>query len=583
MDESDFSDGNEEGDEGKGDALDPNNPDHFFPIMEKQFNTTLAAIEQNPEASQFADDYNKLFESFYQTYTKKEELEDKTIEMSQEIDEKSNSVAILTKIAEEDAKTIEELKNQVNEAWKLADGAHAREQVAQEIIDNLRRQVENLNAEIEFKNKMNQDTEEVGELSKHKDGLERERDRLINEVTQLNTKLQNALGYQEELERKNSQADMRINEICGQLEDQSGEINRQKRAREKVENDITELKYKLEEKEAQANDLNSLITQHLKLIQRLEQDIKDVKASHDRIAKEHEATSVKYAKLQDNYNNSLFETDKIKRSLQEKLLDIKGFNEDASRFRNEISKLIKVRDLLEKRILAATQEKDEVTSDRNNLRQRICVFEREIDEFKKYLDDDKRNIDVLIKEKDVMNKTFLRQQAVQKDQAKLIQIQAQTKKKLELELDSFFIESGKQKKTISQLERDRDRLAEEQLDLTPTIADNKNDMTRNQLQQERTSSQRKGYVSIVLVSTWFLNAQGIGVGFVQENIILFYMKTRLHIFHKNKGSMKKDLISISLILKCKDLLTLKLKDHISKGLFSLNILLLHKNLLKFKH
>ncbi|KAG5899291.1 hypothetical protein JTB14_012290 [Gonioctena quinquepunctata] len=297
MDESDFSDGNEEGDEGKGDALDPNNPDHFFPIMEKQFNTTLAAIEQNPEASQFADDYNKLFESFYQTYTKKEELEDKTIEMSQEIDEKSNSVAILTKIAEEDAKTIEELKNQVNEAWKLADGAHAREQVAQEIIDNLRRQVENLNAEIEFKNKMNQDTEEVGELSKHKDGLERERDRLINEVTQLNTKLQNALGYQEELERKNSQADMRINEICGQLEDQSGEINRQKRAREKVENDITELKYKLEEKEAQANDLNSLITQHLKLIQRLEQDIKDVKASHDRIAKEHEATSVKYAKL----------------------------------------------------------------------------------------------------------------------------------------------------------------------------------------------------------------------------------------------------------------------------------------------
>ncbi|KAG5862424.1 hypothetical protein JTB14_022976 [Gonioctena quinquepunctata] len=41
--------------------------------------------------------------------------------------------------------------------------------------------------------------------------------------------------------------------------------------------------------------------------------------------------------------------------------------------------------------------------------------------------------------------------------------------------------------------------------------------------------------------------------------------------------MKKDLI-ISLILKCKELLTLKLKDHISKGLFSLNILLLHKNL-----
>lgn len=55
-------------------------------------------------------------------------------------------------------------------------------------------------------------------MSKHKDGLERERDRLINEVTQLTTKLTNALGYQEELERKNSEADLKINEIAGQLE-----------------------------------------------------------------------------------------------------------------------------------------------------------------------------------------------------------------------------------------------------------------------------------------------------------------------------------------------------------------------------
>lgn len=55
-------------------------------------------------------------------------------------------------------------------------------------------------------------------MSKHKDGLERERDKLLNEVTQLATKLNNAMGYQEELEKKNSEADLKINEIAGQLE-----------------------------------------------------------------------------------------------------------------------------------------------------------------------------------------------------------------------------------------------------------------------------------------------------------------------------------------------------------------------------
>lgn len=65
------------------------------------------------------------------------------------------------KLANEDKKTIDNLKDQIQHAWRLADEAHAREQLAQEIIDNLRRQVENLNKEIEFNRKMlSQDTEE---------------------------------------------------------------------------------------------------------------------------------------------------------------------------------------------------------------------------------------------------------------------------------------------------------------------------------------------------------------------------------------------------------------------------------------
>lgn len=146
------------------------------------------------------------------------------------------------------------------------------------------------------------------------------------------------------------------------------------------------------------------------------------------------------------------------------------------RVKNDVSKIMKMRDLLEKKILALTQEKDEVINDRMSLRHRIAQFERQIDEFKKYMDEDKRAMEGLVKEKDVLNKTLQRQQALQKDTAKLIHIQEQTRKKLELELDTFFIESGKQKKNINQLERERDRLAEEQIELTQTIQDNMEDI-----------------------------------------------------------------------------------------------------------
>lgn len=135
-----------------------------------------------------------------------------------------------------------------------------------------------------------------------------------------------------------------------------------------------------------------------------------------------------------------------------------------------------MRDGLEKKILGLTQERDELVNDRLGLRHRIYQFEKQIEEFKKYMDEDKRAMEGMVKEKDGLNKTLQRQQALQKDTAKLIHIQEQTRKKLELELDTFFIESGKQKKLINQLERERDRLAEEQIELTQTIQDNMEDI-----------------------------------------------------------------------------------------------------------
>uniref|UniRef100_A0A6P7F183 Cilia- and flagella-associated protein 58-like n=1 Tax=Diabrotica virgifera virgifera TaxID=50390 RepID=A0A6P7F183_DIAVI len=482
MEDSDF-----EGDEfhseeeRPAEVLDPENPEHFFPIVERDFNKTIANLEQNPEALPFTEDFNKLFEAFFQTYSRQKELETLAEDMTSDLTDKAHKIELSLKLADEDQRTIIELRRQIENAWKLADAAHAREQLAHEIIDNLRRQVENLNAEIEFKNKMNQDTDETGELSKHKDGLERERDRLVNEVTQLTTKLQNAVTYQEELEKKNSEADMKINEIAGQLEDQTQETNRQKRFKEKLEGDIQDVKFKLDEKDIHIHELNETIKDLGKQIAVLHKDIKDWRYAHDKLSKELEATLMKLAKLTDEHNTSLFEVDAVKKALHEKSIDMKVLQDESTRYKNDLSKAQKARDLLEKRVLTIIKERDETTIDRNNLRQRIGIFEKEIEDFKKYIDEDKRTIETLGKEKDVLNKTIQRQQVVQKDHQKLIHIQEQSKKKLELELDLFFIESGKHKKLITQLERERDRLAEEQLDLTNTIQDQLEDIRQKKV------------------------------------------------------------------------------------------------------
>lgn len=55
-------------------------------------------------------------------------------------------------------------------------------------------------------------------MSKHKEGLQRERDKLVGEVTKLTERLNNALSYQEELESRASQVDLKLTEVTTQLE-----------------------------------------------------------------------------------------------------------------------------------------------------------------------------------------------------------------------------------------------------------------------------------------------------------------------------------------------------------------------------
>ncbi|CAH1188590.1 unnamed protein product [Phyllotreta striolata] len=474
MEENDITEEDETTEEKKEEVLDPNNPDHYYLIVERDFNKTMLEIEDNPEALQYIEPFNKLFEHFFKTFAKQQECETRVLAVGRDLADKDNKIELLMRLAEEDERTIGDLKNQIQNAWHLADAAHSREQQAIEVIDNLRRQVEKLNAELDFKNKMAFDDGEGA--AKTQDDLEREREKLINEVTQLTTKLQNAIGYQEELERKNSEVDLKMKALSQQLTEQIMETKNEKKLKENLEGENENLMYKLEQKEAQINELHKAITDRREQIHYLEKDMKDLRASHEKLSRNLDYSLNKLTKLTDEFNNLKYDADVMKLQLTEKTVGNKALKDEMTKVKSDLQKCAKVRDSLEKKYIKLVREKEELIVERTDLRHRIYLFVKEIDDFKKYIVDDKKKIDIMTKEKDMLNKSYTRQQTAFKDQQRFLQLQEQAKKKMELELDLFLIESGKHKKLIARLERERDRLSEEQLDLTNTIQDQIDDI-----------------------------------------------------------------------------------------------------------
>lgn len=110
--------------------------------------------------SQYADDFNKMMEVLFESHEKERNLSEKCEQLEEKLTDNENRLSVAEKIQESDQSFIKDLKDQIQMAWKLADAAHAREQAAQEMIDNLRKQINSLTAELDFKNKMGADDAE---------------------------------------------------------------------------------------------------------------------------------------------------------------------------------------------------------------------------------------------------------------------------------------------------------------------------------------------------------------------------------------------------------------------------------------
>jgi chromosome segregation ATPase len=187
------------------------------------------------------------------------------------------------------------------------------------------------------------------------------------------------------------------------------------------------------------------------------------------------------------------EKEKVERVLQ-------THEEDIAHLKADLTKVTKQRDIYEKRMYVMESEKADTISDRNQLRQRLALFEKEIDDLKRQVEAGKRTIENINREKEITTKTIVRYEgnktiveewrlrcvaAVNKDQQKLIKIQEQGKKKLEAELDNFIIDTNKQMKQILTLERQKNSLAEEQLNLTKKIEDTMDDIKLKKVKRNR--------------------------------------------------------------------------------------------------
>ena len=93
----------------------------------------------------------------------------------------------------------------------------------------------------------------------------------------------------------------------------------------------------------------------------------------------------------------------------------------------------------------------------------------ELEQSKKQSEQDKKAIDELVRERDILNKNMLKAAGNTQKQLNLVKLHEQSKKNLEQEIQNYKEEAQKQRKIIYQLEKERDRYINEASDLTQKV------------------------------------------------------------------------------------------------------------------
>ncbi|KAL8621368.1 hypothetical protein ACOMHN_048168 [Nucella lapillus] len=457
--------------------------DSAFESLEKDFQETLSELMGDRSLEKFRVEYEKLHKALKKSHESEKRLMQKCRELNAEIVANSAKVATALKLSQEDQATIASLKKEIEKAWKMVDAAHEKETRARETIQSLKQEITNLSKLVEQGAGLTMGQEHsVNELLKMKEDLTKERDDQLQEISRLREELSDANTKQTDLEQKKSDAEDKIQELTQDIQVRSNEAQRESRKKDKQERELKQSKADLDAKTSEIKSLTSQIEKHKTENQKLEQQLKEQKVLNERVLKDVDISSTRLSKLQADFENQVLAADAMASENQTRVAELKQKEDEVNGLKTDTQKVNKMREMIQRKLRQVEDQKGDIERERETLRSQITGLERELDAAKKQAEADKKAIEDLVRERDILNKNLLKAAGATQKQLHLVKLHEQSKKNLEQEIQNYKEEAQKQRKIIYQLEKERDRYINEASDLTQKVLQHMEDVKVREMQ-----------------------------------------------------------------------------------------------------
>ncbi|KGL90495.1 Coiled-coil domain-containing protein 147, partial [Charadrius vociferus] len=457
-----------------------------FEALEKDFQEVINLLKGDKTLEKFLIEYEKLHAVMKKSHENEKRLMEKCRELNAELVVNSSKVAALTKLSIDDRGTISSMKTEIEKAWKMVDTAYEKEQKAKETINSLQQEIARLTKLVEQGSGVSLGQEHnIRDLLKLKEEITKERDQLLSEVVKLRQSLTQATEQQQATERAKNEADQSVMQLQQEIQLHQNEASREARKKEKMEKELKNLLAEMDSKQAEIKNLQQHIQRNKEEQLKMEQHLKEQKILNERAGKELEQFQMRNNKLMQESEQHSVMFEEVMQDIQKKTAELKvntRRDDEVTQMRLEISKLNKVRDVLQNKLHVAEEQKVDAGHERNTLKNQISGLERELEAAKKQAEIDKKAIDELVRERDMLSKNLVKATTATQKQINLVKLHEQSKKNLEEEIQSYKNEAQKQRKIIYQLEKERDCFINETSELKQKVLQHLKDIEIREMQ-----------------------------------------------------------------------------------------------------
>lgn len=171
-----------------------------------------------------------------------------------------------------------------------------------------------------------------------------------------------------------------------------------------------ELQAALEESRREADELSEQLRRYEKQNARLEIQLQEYHQQIDQMSRAKDDHEKKHGKLKEDHYSLLQKHEEQRQELSKTVSALRMSQDNVVKLNKEVTQFGKVRENYDKKLKHMENDKAKVGEDRDKLRQIYANMEREVEAVKKQQGSDKRNLENMLREKDILNKNILRHQ-----------------------------------------------------------------------------------------------------------------------------------------------------------------------------